>query len=210
MPVLQGTMSYQRFRVTKSDLAPSDIAQKMQLFKFRLLHPKGEDNESAGWVAFQSEYDHEKAIEVSDFYFDNKMILSFRVDTLSIPKQLLKSLVKRSLSAYFRDHQKMADKTVRKEIELAEIQGLRQRILPKTRLVEAVWSLDGDLKIFCRSQSLLERFLGVFQDTFLLRPERLDCAAQAYDFCHKNEAIITMDALAHTPIFMPPLRVDVQ
>ncbi|OPZ22584.1 MAG: hypothetical protein BWZ03_00745 [bacterium ADurb.BinA186] len=210
MPVLQGTMSYQRFKVTTSDLTPQDVAQKIQLFKFRPLHPKGEDNESAGWVAFQSEYDHEKAIEVSDLYFDNKIILSFRVDTLSIPKQLLKSLVKRSLSAYFRDHQKMADKTVRKEIELAEIQGLRQRILPKTKLVEAVWNLEGELKIFCRSHTLLERFLSVFQDTFLLRPERMDCAAQAYDYWYKNEAITAMDSLAHAPIFMPPLRVDVQ
>ncbi len=210
MPVLQGAMSYQRFRMAKSEMKAEEIVEKLRLFKFRPLHEKGEDNETAGWVAYQSEYDHEKDIEISDTYFDNKMILSLRVDTFTLPKALLKSLVKKSLSAYFRDHRKMADKTTRKEIELAEAQGLRARILPKTRLVEAVWSMDGDLRIFSRSQAMVERFLGLFQDTFLLRPERFDCAAQSYGFLTENDKLIAMDALSHTPIFMPPLRVDVQ
>jgi hypothetical protein len=210
MPVLQGAMSYQRFRIAKSELTAEQIVEKLRLFKFRPLHEKGDDNETAGWVAYQSEYDHEKDIETSDTYFDHKMILSLRVDTFSLPKALLKSMVKKSLSAYFRDHRKMADKTTRKEIELAEAQGLRARILPKTRLVEAVWSMDGDLRVFSRSQALVERFLGLFQDTFLLRPERFDCAAQSYGFLTDNDKLIAMDALSHTPIFMPPMRVDVQ
>lgn len=210
MSLLQGTMGYQRFRLAQSDLSAADIAQKLSLFKFRPLHPQGEDNESAGWVAFQSEYDHEKSIEVSDFYYDGKIILCLRVDNLIVPKQLLKSLVKKSLNNYFRDHQKAADKTVRKEIERAEIQGLRQRILAKSRFVEAVWDLSGELKILSRSHNLVDRFLGVFQDSFLTRPERHDCASQTYDYCLKNDSIIVMDALHHTPLFTPPTRIDVQ
>lgn len=210
MPILNGAMTYQRFRLSKTEMTAEDIVAKLRLFKFRLLHEKGEDNESAGWVAYQSEYDTDKEIEVSDSYFDGKIILSLRVDTLSLPKALLKSLVKKSLSAYSKDHGKMADRTTRKEIELAEAQGLRQRVLPKTRIIEAVWNLDGDLRIFSRGATLTDRFLALFQDTFLLRPERFDAAAQSYDHCFKAEKIPLMDTLSHAPIFTPPLRTDIQ
>lgn len=209
MPVLKGAMSFQRFRMTASQFSLSEITEKLSLFKFRPLHPRGEDNESFGWVAFQNEYDHEKTIEIGDVHFDNAVVLTLRIDTISLPKLLLKSLVKKSLSAYFRDHQKMADKTVRKEIELSEAQGLRERILPKTRIIEAVWNQTGELRIFSRSQTAVDRFLGVFQDTFLLRPERFDAAAQAYHMAYAQEKIPGLDAITHTPLFTPPIRIDV-
>ncbi len=210
MPVLQGAMTYQRFRLPKADLTAEDVVAKLRLFKFRPLHERGEDVESIGWAPYQSEYDTEKEIELSDSYFDGKIIISLRIDTISLPKAFLKSLVKKSLGAYFKDHGKMADRTTRKEIELAEAQSLRQRVLPKTRIVEAVWNLDGELRIFSRAASMTEYFLALFQDTFLMRPERFDAAAQSYDYFFQSEKIPLMDTLTHSPIFSPPLRSEVQ
>lgn len=212
MPIIKGTMSYTRFMIkNEAELAPLSIIEKLNLFKFRPLHERGEDNETIGWCPYLSEYDHEKPLEVSDFLYDDKIVLSMRYDAIVLPKELLKVLVKKSLAAYFRDHKKFPDRTVKKEIELAEARGLRGRVLPKTKIVESIWCQKSEeLRVFCRSQSLLDRFLELFQQTFLLKPERRDFPLEAMAYGRQKNIEIATTTLAHQPIFVPPIRVDVQ
>ena len=211
MPVLKSTMGYQRFSITSDNWTPEQIIEKLRLFQFRPLHEKGDDKESVGWSSFLSEYDHEKKLEISDFLYGEKIILSMRYDIISLPSQLLKARVKKSLQEYFREHNKKADRVLKKEIEAAEAQALRARVLPKIKIVEAVWCQKAqELKILSRSSSLVDRFIELFQETFLLRPSLRDFAYESYWRSHASGLLHNLEALAHEPIFMPPIRVDVQ
>ncbi len=212
MSVLSGTMAYQPFRITHElRLSPEQIIEKLRLFKFKPLHPQGLDNDTHGWVLYQSEYDHEQVISTADCYFDQKIILALRMDSLLVPKQLLRALVKKSLAAYQRDQKKPPDRVVKKEIELAEAHSLRSRILPKTRIIEAVWCLSSqELRIFSRSSSQVEKFLELFQDTFLLKPERHDFIESSYYYAQKHADLASLELLSHQPLFLPSSRVDIQ
>jgi DNA recombination-dependent growth factor C len=206
MPILKGTMGYTRFIVkSEAELDAKAIAEKLNLFKFKPLHPHGEDQETMGWCAYLAEYDPEKSIEMKDFLYDDKIVLSFRMDSISIPKDLLKAVVKKSVASYYKDYKKWPDKTVKKEIELAEAKAIRARILPKTKIIEAMWSQQqGELRVFCRSKSQLDQVTELFLQTFLLRPERRDFSYGALGHSPRVEAI------SHQPMFIKPLPVDVQ
>jgi hypothetical protein len=212
MSILKGVMSYQRCLVTNDAiLSPSSISEKLNLFKFRPLHVRGEDNETVGWCSYLSEYDHEKPLEIADFLYDDRLLLSMRVDSISLPKELLKMQVKKSLLAYAQEHKKQPDRMVKKEIELAEARNLRGRILPKTKIVESIWCQKSqELRIFCRTTSLLDRYLDLFQETFLVKPIRRDFSLEAMKFGEKHNETMAIETLAHRPIFVPPVRVDVQ
>lgn len=204
-------MSYQRFLLKMPECPVEEVVMKLRLFKFKPLHERGIDNESQGWVSFNHEYDHEKNIEASDLYFDHKIIFSFRLDSISLPKPLLKSLVNKSLQAYRRDHGKMPDKTIRKELELAEAQALRQRCLPKTKIVEVAWDLKtGDFRIFSTSQPMIDRVISLFKSSFLVSPQKIDYAFAAYNQALKEQNISYLDSISLQNIFTPPQRVDYQ
>jgi DNA recombination-dependent growth factor C len=211
MSIFKGVVSYTRFLANTKNhqLSFADMAEKLNLFKFRPLHERGEDNQTIGWCPYMAAYDHEKSIEISDFKYDDKIILTMRLDVLVLPKELLKSLVKKNLNSYQQDHNKLPDKTVKKEIEMAEAKALRMRILPKTKVIESLWDQKShELRVFCRSQNLLEQFLELFMQTFLIRPEKRDFPIEAKYFAKKHQ--INMETLSHQPIFLPTARIDVQ
>lgn len=212
MPILKGAVSYQRFRISAGkDLNPEQIVQKLRLFKFRPLHDHGFDQETAGWCTYLHEYDHEKELLVSDMLYDQKIILTLRHDAVALPKPLLKSLIKKSIQSYYHEHKKWPDRVVKKEIEQAEIQSLRARVLPKTRIVEAIWCQSSEeLRIFSRSKALLDVFLDLFHNTFLEKPHHRDFAYEAYFIVHSLGQDAALMNPAHSPIFAPPVRIDVQ
>lgn len=212
MPLLKGAMSYQRFRVNAdATLSPEQIIEKLRLFKFRPLHEHGHDEEAVGWSSYLAEYDDEKELEVSDILYDKKIILSLRYDAVSLPKPLLKSLVKKSITSYFHEYKKWPDRVTKKEIEQAERASLRARVLPKTRIVEAMWCQSSEeLRIFTRSSSLIDRFLDLFNNTFLQKALHRDFTQDAYWFAHSSNSLQALSQIAHVPIFAPPIRIDIQ
>jgi|HubBroStandDraft_4_1064222.scaffolds.fasta_scaffold625821_1 hypothetical protein len=210
MPIIKGAMGYQRYRISEASLSPEEVAKKLVLFKFRPLHAKGFDQESAGWCAYLAEYDHEKQIEIKDILFDEKIVLTMRFDCIALPKPLLKANIKKSLGAYYQEYKKWPDRVVKKEIEQAETMALRERILPKTRIVEAIWHLkSGELRIFTRASSLVDRFLDLFQATFLQRPSHRDFVFEAFHVAAKTGVGTKLEHLAHLPIFTSLQRSDV-
>lgn len=206
MPIIKGTMGYTRFLVnSEAVLDAASLVDKINLFRFKPLHPLGEDKESLGFCPYLSEYDLDKTIEIKDFFYDENILLSMRIDTIALPKELLKANVKKSITGYYKDHKKWPDKTVKKEIELAESKALRARVLPKTKIIEAMWNQkQSSLRIFSRSKVQVDQFCELFTQTFLIRPERCDFSHQALSLKAQ------LEVMAHQPLFNPTLRVDVQ
>ena len=206
-------MGYQRFMVESknANLSAQAIEEKLNLFKFQPLHSAGEDTETFGWSPYLGEYDHEKDIFVSDFLYDKNMVLSMRFDTIKLPRELLKMMVKKGLAAYVEKNQKTPDRVVRKEIEIAQARILRARVLPKTKIVEAIWLVDtNELRIFNRSATMVERFLQLFKQTFLLTPLRQDFIQKGLGFAQVTGQAGTLESLSHQAIFAPPIRFDIQ
>lgn len=212
MPILKGNMSYTRFLVkSESNLSGESIVEKLNLFKFRPLHPRGEDNETHGWCVFLSEYETDYDITIKDCIYDDNVVLTMRIDSMVLPKALLKSMVKKSLAQYQRDHNRFPDRTVKKEIELAEIQGLRARIIPRTKIIESVWCpKSNELRIFSRSKSVVDRYLELFQHTFMLQPQLRDFPKEGLIAAQNKNLASTLESLSHQPLFLAPIRVDVQ
>lgn len=206
MSILKGTMSYSSFSAkSEAALTPQAILEKLRLFKFKALHPQGEDSEAWGWCPYQAEYDLEKTIEIRDFLYDDKIVLSMRIDVISLPKELLKASIKKSIKSYYQDHKKWPDKIIKKEIEKAEIKALRARVLPKTKIIEAMWDQkQGRLRVFCRAQKQLDQFNDLFAQTFLTRPSPKDFSGAALE--HKDR----VEALSFQPLFVMPQQVEVQ
>jgi len=209
MAIIKGAMSYVRFRLSSQfSLGPEHIVEKLRLFKFRPLHDRGVDQEAVGWCSYLNEFDAEKELVVSDILYDEKVILCLRHDALVLPKPLLKALVKKALAHYYEEHKRWPDRTVKNELEQKEIQLLRARVLPKTRIIEAIWDLkSNELRIFCRSKALIDRFLDLFANTFLEKPVHRDMAYEAY-YGVQNKDLL--NPYSHVPIFAPPVRIDVQ
>ncbi len=212
MPVLKGTMGYTRFLVKcPQPLPATSIVEKLNMFRFRSLHPHGEDNESMGWCAYLSEYDAEKTIVINDFQYDQNLVLCMRVDNITLPKGLLRSFIKKALSAYAKEHNKLPDRTIKKEIELAETLSLRSRVFPSIKIVESIWcQTTQELRVFSRSKAQIDRFLDLFQNTFLLRPERFDFAHSSWQLAQKKNNESDLEQMSHEPLFIPPARIDVQ
>lgn len=205
-------MSYTRFFIPQQgEVDRQDVSKKLNLFRFRPLHEKAEDTESMGWCPFLSEYDDDKEIGPADVLYDDKIILTLRIDSIIFPRDLLKSLVKKSLSSYENDFNKKADRRVKKELEMAEMKSLRSKVLPKTKIVPAIWCPNtSSIRIFSKSNPLLDHFIDTFQHTFLLRPIRRDFAFQAVELLGEKGEIAKLDVVSHKPLFAPPIRIDVQ
>lgn len=211
MPILKGSLTYQRFRISDEvNLSMDAIIEKMRLFKFRALDSRGFDQESAGWCAYLNEYDHEKELEIKDILYDEKIVLTLRYDQMVLPKPLLKSLIKKSHKAYYDDHKRWPDRTIKKELEQAIVQDLRSRMIPKTKIIEAVWSLESrELRIFSRSKTLVERFLDLFKATFLQKAYERDFTHEAYFFLASKNQSSLLDGYSYTPLFKTSHVVDV-
>ena len=203
-------MTFTRFRVTSpQEYSAEDIAVRLNLFRFRSLDSRGDDNETLGFCPFQSEFEDDKPIAVPDFYFDGKIALSLRIDVLRLPKEILRVLVKKNIATYQREFKRFPDRTTKKEIEIAESRGLRGKILPQTKIVEAIWCQKSqELRIFSRSTTVIDRFVEMFQQSFMLKPERRDFAFEAFVFNEKKQLILPIN-FGHEPLYVPPLRMEI-
>lgn len=213
MPILKGVMSYTRFLVPceVKPFAVDEIVEKLMLFRFRPLHPRGEDKQTMGFCPYLFEFDDERPITMMDCFFDDKIVLCFRVDSIVLPINLLKAAVKKSLSVYQKDFKKLPDRTVKKEIEQAEAKALRARILPKSQIIESMWcQKSGEMRVFSRSKTLVDGYIDFFKQTFNLHPIKRDFAHEALVNAKSKSLELNAATLSHQPIFLPPMRIDVQ
>ncbi len=161
-------MTYLRFAVvgTLPNNLIENFERALSVRRFVPLHPEGKDSETAGWVSVQNPYLDDDRILNDQFLFQERVVLGYREDKISYPKALLRDLVELRLKEF-------PDKN-RQVVESAVISELRQRILPKSKIVEVLWDLSrSELRLFARGQGLVERFEKLFEQTFQMRIKQL-------------------------------------
>ncbi|MEI6805697.1 MAG: hypothetical protein WCK49_04230 [Myxococcaceae bacterium] len=168
MAILSGSMTYLRFAVigTPPNNLIENFERALAVRRFVPLHPEAKDNETSGWVTIQNPYLDEQRILNDQFLFQERVVLGYREDKLSFPKAMLRDLVEQRILEF--------PDISRQEIESAVMSELRQRILPKSKVVDVLWDLSrSELRFFARGQGLIERFEKLFEQTFQMRLRQL-------------------------------------
>jgi DNA recombination-dependent growth factor C len=210
--VFRGTIQYTRF-VVDGDL-PSDwignFEASLKLRRFVPLHEEGSDVESQGFALAQAPFDDDAEIFNDAFYFDGRIILAFRRDTVRLPKAYMKELVKKRIEEM---RQKLGEEPPRKTckaIEESVIFEVRKRVFPKSQIVDLCWDIEKKhLRLFGRGKSLIENFTTLFEQTFSLKIRPLHFAEQAMGIELPLRDKGHLETLVPQELYQPTYRVEV-
>lgn len=212
MGVFKGTIQYTRLSV-EGEL-PSDwighFETSLKLRRFVPLHEEGSDVESQGFVLAQAPFDDEAELLNTSFYFDNRIILAFRRDTIRLPKAYMKELVKKRIEE---QRQKLGEEPPRKTckaIEEAVIYEVRKRVFPKSQIVDFAWDLEKkQVRLFGRGKSLIENFTKLFEQCFGLKIQPYSFAEQALGIEMPLLSKGQLETLVPQELYQPTYRVEV-
>lgn len=211
MPILKGLMSYQRFKLEiNHKLDHSLFLERLNLFRFKPLKEQADDYETFGWVPYLWEYDEDKKIDEGDFLYDQRLIFCLRIDNIKLPRELIKNNTKKSIKNYYQQFNKWPDKVTKKEIEANEIRSLRAKMIPKTKIIEAILCLNKkEIRIFSKGSSHLDKFLEIFEQSFSLKLTRIDFAWYSLNSQSIKTDFNSLLALHPAPLFQPALRTHI-
>lgn len=169
MGALAGSIAVRRYRVLGAP--PADFKESfdksVRAHALVPVDPSRNEDRSIGWCSLHDENDLE--LDFTKFYFEDRILLSLRVDVLKPPAAQVKRLVQqRQRELEGKQHAPLSAGALRdlKAILVAE---LRQKTPPKTKAVDMVWELSTQrLYFFSHSKGMNETFVGLFAQTFNL------------------------------------------
>lgn len=211
MGVFRGTIQYTRFFVD-GDLSPdwlSESETSLQLRRFVPLHEDGNDIESQGWVLAQSPFDEDAQLLNDRFYFDGRVILSYRFDKIRLPKPYIKELVRKRIDEQRAKLKEEPSRKTCKAIEEAVLYEVRRRVFPKSQIVDLCWDVEkGHLRLFGRGKTLIENFTKLFEQTFplQLRPRSFADQAMALEMPLRDKGYL--ESLVPQELFQPVQRTE--
>ncbi len=173
MGALSGTMGYVRFRTEGEEPDPSKIMRAIAARKFTPLSAKEDVNDSAGWMPVMTPFDDDVSFGNENVRMGDRIALVYREDKYLIPRPLLRREVSKRLKQIAKE--KKQDITefgrgFRKAVEQSVISELRTRIMPKTKLVEVIWSPSRkEVRVFGKGLIVTERIVSIFERTFQVR-----------------------------------------
>lgn len=173
MGVRRGSLSFTRFRVI-GDL-PKDLRRRfldaVRLRQFAPLDVSDEAMESSGWCVVERPFDLE--FHEGNLYFDQYVMLGFRVDKWRIPGTLVKAQLEDEEQRLLgRNGRVRLGRAEKNELRQKIIMKLRRKIMPNARVFDILWDLDkGSLLFFGHSSKLILDFAACFEKTFGLKLE---------------------------------------
>lgn len=174
MGALQGTLTYKLFYVQGEGIEDfsafkEGLVERVEQRAFEPLDAEGEDDERYGWVPIENPLRVE--FELFGIMFDHFINLGLRRDRWSIPSALLKAHVSQAERAFMLEHDKdKLSKFEREDIKLLVSKKLKERSLPRMRVIDMSWDLrSGRVRFWNQSNKNCEMFQGLFEDTFGLK-----------------------------------------
>lgn len=168
MGVLSGSLTYKLFFV--QDELPDDwqgsFIDQINYNAFEELDPSDDDDESIGWVHI--EHPLQTDFDLKDFKYDHFINLGLRRDRFSIPNALKKAHIAEAEREFRLKHDKdKLSKYEREDIEHMVERRLREKTLPKMRVIDMSWDLrSGRVRFWSHANKVGELFRGLFADTF--------------------------------------------
>lgn len=204
MGAAKGSLSYLRF-VVDHDPPPRLVATYEQAIEARRFMPLrgGEQAESAGWAPIDEPLDDEAPIPREAFLFGGLLAVSYREDTIAIPRAVLEHHVRRRMLEIEQSGQKVT-RTAKKAIEATVAAELRRKTMPRTRLVDVVWDMNKkELRMFGRGKIATERVAALFERTFQAMPRLAHYGVRAFDVDVSTRARAVLEQLAPDPWWAP-------
>lgn len=191
MGALSGSISVRRYQVL--DPLPADprakLARGVRAHAFAPLDPAAEGDRAVGWVSIA---DHDDADLRADKLFfvgagGEQLRLALRIDVLKPPPAEVRRQLARRAAALEAERGQPLTRREKAALKEEIVRTLRQRTLPRVRVVDVVWNLDsGRLYLWSQTRSVNELFLDCFARSFALRldvdgPARWSRGAAAAD-----------------------------
>ncbi len=176
MGALKGSMSVRRYAVTEA--LPADARKKLirglRAHTFAELDPKGDVDQSVGWVSLLDSDDTE--LEAGNCLFvasgGEQLRVSMRVDVLKAPASEVRRKLESKVRLVEGEQGRKISRRERRELKEEIVHTLRQRISPRVRTFDVAWNLDtGRLYFWSQTKGMNELFLDLFVKSFALRVE---------------------------------------
>lgn len=168
MGAFSGSLTYKLFFVQGD---PPDnwkklFVERVNLNAFEELQPDSDDDESIGWVPLEQPL--ETQFDMPDMIYDNFLNLGLRRDRWSLPKALRDAHVAEAEKEYRQKNDKdKLSKYEREDIEHMVLRRLREKTLPKMRVIDMSWNVrSGRVRFWSHANKLGELFQGLFHETF--------------------------------------------
>ncbi len=186
MGALNGSLSYIRFLVD-GDLPKNPgatLEKSIESRRFSPLSPSQESSESAGWVATEAPFDDGRPLTRDLFLFGDLVVITYREDKWAVPRPLLKRETAKRIQKIIDEEKKDPDsigKAFIKAVEAAVLVELKQKTLPRSKLIDVVWDTKRrEARVFGRGTVVTERVASLFERTFGARVDVGVYAARAW------------------------------
>lgn len=168
MGVFSGSLSYKTFHV-HGDL-PDDwktrYVERIEHYSFDPLLPEDDDGVSEGWVPLERPLDTE--FDLYSILYDHYLTLGFRRDKYTIPKALLDAHIAEAEREYRLQNDKdELSKYEREDIASIVERELREKQLPKMRIIDVCWDIRNEkVRFWSQANARCETFQQLFEKTF--------------------------------------------
>jgi DNA recombination-dependent growth factor C len=199
MGAYQGSVSYRQYRL--ADHLPNNW--QTRLLEGCIAHlakeidPNSEDTRHIGWCDAKSPMSTQLTLDriVSNDY----VVLAMRVDTLNVPKGLLRFHCDQEELKVLKETKKEALTRYEKgEIRDVVEKRLRNRLFPSVKWVDMVWNIQtGVVRFFTTSKGLNEEFVELFEEGFgiSLIPDFPYTMAQLPEMGLSDEALDALESI---------------
>ena len=171
MGAFSGSLTYKLFFA--QDDPPDNwqnlYVERVNLHAFDDLMPDDDDDESIGWVPLERPL--ETQFDLPDLTYDHFVNLGLRRDRYALPKALLDANIAEAEEEFLlkNDKEKLS-KYEREDIEHMVTRRLREKTLPKMRVIDMSWNLNsGRVRFWSHANKLGELFQNLFQETFQMK-----------------------------------------
>ncbi len=162
-----GSLTLRRYVV--QGVVPQDFAQTVEknvrAHAFLPIAQDGNEEKSVGFCSVMDENDLDLAVQ--KFFFDGRILLSLRQDTLKPPAAHLRRLLRERTQTLEKERGQPLSAAALRDLKAILAAELRKNTLPKTRTVDLVWELQTQrLLFFSHAKSMNEALLTLFSQTF--------------------------------------------
>jgi DNA recombination-dependent growth factor C len=177
MGALKGSIAVRRYAVV-DPLPAADLRQKfirgLRAHAFMPLDPKGESDQSVGWVSILDQSDADLRSDKVFFVASGgeQLRVSLRIDVLKPPSAEVRRQVEARAAVIAAESGRPLTRREKQNLKEEITRSLRQRAFPRVRVVDLVWDLDGRrIYFWSQTRSMNECFLDLFVKSFGLRVE---------------------------------------
>jgi len=168
MPLLRGSVTYGRCTAEYEE-RPKDfrrwLSRGFRKQAFEAIDRDSDEDRSAGWV----ELGDPDAVELAagSLIHGEYVLLSFRVDTIRVPRQLLNPKVDAWSKEYEEANGRKPKRSEKRETKDLLHRRLRRRAFPSTRTYDVSWSLTTDqIQIWTSSRKIIEEIQIALEEAF--------------------------------------------